>query len=210
MRTAFKSLILTFCFLSSLAFSQQFEGELTIEAMGEQGEQETILMVMGNGSSKIVAETPEGKVELMVKDEKLFVIMHAAQMIMEMPATPEDANETESEAGDFIRTSEVKNILGYDCVLYTTKDEEGTEMDLWITDKLGSFMFLDAPAFKGINKNNADIDFKSFFPMQMYRTIGGKKEEAWRVTEIKERTVDASEFEVPEGYSNLSDVLKGQ
>ena len=111
------------------------------------------------------------------------------------------------------KTAETKTISGYKCTKFLVLRGKEEMMSLWVTDQLKEFKPLMADwksvsermsaLTAGFAKGIADIYTKiNGFPMQTTLSMMGQTATTI-VTRVEKRSLSASEFEVPAGYTKV-------
>ncbi len=142
-------------------------------------------------------------------------------MIQPMPAPMADATagapSGKAPESNLEKTTVTEKILGYDCVKYVVKDDKGKTVELWLTDQLGSFMGLGGGGPMGRRGGGAPagsgweqlLQGKSLFPMRVVTSDGGKEVGRLEVTAVDKKSLSDSLFTVPDGWQDLSGMMRG-
>ncbi len=145
---------------------------------------------------------------------------------MTQPIPPATATGTAATANTpettVEKTSVTEKILGYDCVKYISKSKK-TTTEIWVTEQLGSFAGLGAgnPMGGGMGRGrgaaaNATgqawekaLAGLAVFPLRVVSLEGGKESFRMEATAIDKKTLPASTFVAPEGFQDLSAMMRG-
>jgi hypothetical protein len=190
--------------LPAKVFSQdQFEGKVTFNIY-DNGESQTVQYYAKGGKLRFDANE-EGRQGQIVMDpvSKQFMIIMPQQkmyMVMQIPDMKNDNmdSETKDNKGDFVKTGETKNILGYTAQkwTYTDGDDKG---EAWMTKEIGGFQFFNNPMQKDKPEWEKDLAAEGYFPL----LVNENGEKVFEVTNIEKQSLDDSMFEAPAGYQKM-------
>lgn len=142
------------------------------------------------------------------------IVMTARQMYMTMPMDKSQAEVQEKMAKSKITdTGKSEVVAGHKCEVFHASDaEDGTETDACIASDMGTFAMFNAPGSQGrggpqsmLSKVQSFFGAKGggFFPLKVTTYKGGKIEETFTATSIESKSVPASEFAVPAGFTAM-------
>ena len=162
---------------------------------------------------------PEGR--------KTIIIMAAQRMYMEFPMKEptEAAAEAQSAAKGptIVKTGKTDTVLGHTCEVVTIKTGHG-ESEICASKELGQF-YSQRSAQPGMGRHGTsgggENDYawakefrdKGFFPLRaVTKDEDGKEINRLEATKIEKKSLDASLFSVPEGYTkfDLAGMLGGK
>ncbi len=190
--------------LPGKTYSQdQFEGKVTFNIY-ESGKSHTMQYFVKGSKIRFDAneEGHEGQI-IMDHSAKQFMVIMPQQkmyMTMAMPDMKDKSNSSGSdgEKGDFVKTGETKNILGYTAEKWTYKDGEDQDV-AWMTKDIGGFELFADPTQQNQPQWQKDLQAEGYFPLLVYEN--GDK--VFEVTNIDKKSVDASLFEPPAGFQKM-------
>lgn len=217
MNRSFRTL-LACCLLSvSTAFAaDSFEGKVSLAlSMGRQKAQTMSYAIKGQAIR--MEMTAEGQSVASIMDlnkSQMLVLMPDQQMYMVMPIKPpaETAQQAMQQGAEVKKTGRTETILGYTCEEYIAQDK-GTTTEIWLAEKLGSFMGLGSggnPLMGGgkakpANSWEEQIKGKAGFPLRVV-SKDAKGTETFRMeaTKIEPGSLPASLFVPPAGYQKFA------
>lgn len=152
---------------------------------------------------------------MIYKGDKMLMVMPSQKMYMEFPSQMMDMaknmaannepakDKIDMENIDQYRTGETKTIQGYDCEKLQYETDESSA-EVWVTDELGNFMFMQNPMKGGGNSMFENFDGYGYFPMLVIvNDKSGKEITRLETTEVEKMNLDASTFEAPSGYKKM-------
>lgn len=202
--------------LLSAANAWAFEGTVNMSAtMGAMGTIKTTVYVRKNGDTRIDSEVPmAGNMQMSVikkggKQSTMLYVMHAMKQYMEMPA-PETA-PAQADASQKLDEYDIKKlgkekVAGLDAehVQLTHKKQKGNKVDMWLTKDKGLAEAMSAMAAdpKMANPFLKDLKAKNLdgYPVKMVMN-DGQNTMIIETTKIEAKTLDATLFAVPAGYT---------
>ncbi len=151
-------------------------------SMTMSGDIEKVEQSVMGGSQIVISNTKTGESHILMDmmGQKLDIFLSA-----------EEAKAAEEEAGDptVVNKGDQKTIQGYKCRLAEVTDGEGNVQLVYYT--------------KSIKVKHNNFTHLDGFPLE-YQTSQNNMKLNMVATEVKKRKVDASEFEVPEGYTPMT------
>ncbi len=196
-----------FLFSSALLSQQLFEGKVVYKMAGDEGEAEMTYFVKEGKMRIEVAGEGGGSMIFDSKNKTMLVMMPDEKMYMEMPMKMGEMMDEESDdaVGDFKKTGQKKEILGYACEKWIYKDDE-SEVESWVTKELGTFVFFSDPMEKGKNSSiwQSQLESEGFFPMELIvKDNSGDVESTMVVTSVEKKSLDDDMFMPPDDYQKL-------
>lgn len=194
--------------------AQDFEGtiyyeipEMKKQGMGEMPymiKDKNVRMEFGEGDQK-------GAMLFLPEESRMVVIIDAMKGFMSMNL--DDVNNMNNQSGedqmaDMSRTGEIKTIAGRSCEVWKITSE-GETFEACIAKGLGNFMMPENPM--GNNNSPAwaeELKNGGFMPLEVLEVKGDQRTTQMKATKIEEGTLDASLFEVPPGYNDMSSMMK--
>jgi hypothetical protein len=166
-----------------------------------------------NPADKTYSETTFAQIEAfskqmdgqMAKLQEQMKDMPAEQRKMMEKMLGANAPGKTETAYDVVRTGEKKVISGYACIRYSMKQNEKEIASLWVTQELTGFAAMRQDmieqvrrmsVLKGLGEAMKKVDG---FPIEMDMAQGVKT----LVTKVEHRSIAASEFEIPQGYTKV-------
>lgn len=222
--------LLSLCLATVLAapalLAADFEGKVTMKITGPKETPPSMLFTIKGTAMRIDMTAPSqaGRVAMINDSAKseMTILMLDQQMFMKQPIV-KGAGSAAGAAGAAAeatveKTSTTEKILGYECTKYIAKSKN-TVTELWVTDQLGAFMGLGggnpvgggrgrgkAPESQAWEKALAGMEV---FPLRVVTTDGSKESFRMEVTAIDKSAVPASAFAVPDGFQDLSAMMRG-
>ncbi|MGD8426583.1 MAG: DUF4412 domain-containing protein [Balneolaceae bacterium] len=198
--------------LRSLA--QDFEGIIyyQIPEMTNQGMNEMPYMIKGSRARMEFGKGNEkGAMILMSDQSKLVFVMDAMKGYMTMDYNKEfDKSETSSdEDATVMKTGETKTIAGKNCEVWNIKTDDNN-VEACMAKGLGTFMIPQNP----ISRQNTPVWAREIMeggamPLEVLEINGdGSKTVQMRATKIEEKKLAQDLFEIPEGYKDVSSMMK--
>ena len=185
--------------LTTVTFAQNvFEGKVVFN-VEKKGNKQSIDYYAKNEKYRMEIPDKEGIILFNKKKLKMYVLMEDQKMYMESDMFPLSAA---GGGGSFSKTSETKNILGYDCekFVFEQKDMKG---ETWMTKELGAFMFFMEEQKEMPNWQSEIVD-AGYFPLQV--TQHDERRNVTSVYDVKEVTpmkLSDDLFEIPQSYYKL-------
>ncbi|HWA11318.1 MAG TPA: DUF4412 domain-containing protein [Opitutaceae bacterium] len=212
-----------------LLSAEVFEGKVAMKLTDPNGKTIPMNFSIKEGLSRIDIEAGGANPGMIMDSAKkeMTILIPQQRMYMVQPMTLAAAAATagvpESTADvSFEKASDTEKILGYDCVKFVAKTKDGTT-EIWTTDQLGAFPGLGmgggpggmmgrrggAPAANNPAWAQA-LAGKSFFPLRVVtHNAAGKETFRMEASSVEKQSLPASLFAPPEGWQNLSDMMKG-
>lgn len=203
-------LSLVFCVQYQLQ-AQDFEGVVYFEIpeMKSQGMGEMPYMIKGNKARIEFGNGQEkGAMLFMPEESKIVFLMDAMKgyMTMDLNETAE-MNESE-EAPDITKTGETKTIAGKNCEVWRITTEED-EVEACMAQGLGKFMMPRSPmAQKNTPEWVKEVMEEGTMPLEVVEIGNNGNSMQMRATRIEEKSLESSLFEIPEGYKDMSSMMK--
>jgi len=206
--------LLTFFVLSFAVNAQIFEGKVTLSIFDEESGNLKPLEYFTNGKDAAFSIEEQGmSVTLMMKEEKVIMVLHPMKMYMEMPIGEGDMKaDSTFDENSITKTGETKTINGLSCEKYLIKSKEEGDMIAWFTKEIGGF-FLFKLAGKENNGPQLFAEMKDLatqFPVLILKKAGDKETKVLELTKYEMMDVPASMFEIPEGYKSMENSNFGQ
>jgi hypothetical protein len=205
-------LVLSIVFTINIIAQDVFEGVVKYKMVNDG--QEMFMNYYTNGVDIKVDIMGEEEASMIMKGDKMIMLMPNQNMYMEFPASMLDmaqqmspdseADESGFDPKEFekYRTGETKKIHGFNCEKWFFDSEEGTS-EIWMTDEIGNFNFLQNP-LQGGNYLFNQFSGLSYFPIMMIvKDKESNEVTSFEATEIKEMSLNDSEFNVPSGYQKM-------
>ncbi len=148
----------------------------------------------------------KGAAILDLSAQQMTVVMAEQKMAMVMPmqkAMDQALAEANKADGTWEKTTEHRDILGYDCTKYVGTNQDG-RFEIWATQELGRFV--GPGALNPMQRKQAKgweqlLAGKDFFPMKVTGfDQKGKETFSLETTKVDRTPLPDSLFTVPEGY----------
>jgi hypothetical protein len=217
--------------------AQSFEGRVIMKITDASGKTLPLTFNLKEGLSRIDVESPSGMTVSTIMDvnkKQMTMLIPQQRMYLVQPLTLPAAAATAATAGtpvpspdvSFEKSNETEKILGYDCVKFVAKSK-GSTTEIWTTDQLGTFAGIGGggpmggmmggrrggpPAAGGAASQPwaQALAGKNFFPLRVVtHNAGGKETFRMEATSVDKQSLSDSLFAPPEGWQNLSEMMKG-
>jgi len=181
--------------------SPSFEGIVTTNFVSDN---EPVVMSLKTKDGKIRFDHPEmrgmGYAIMDVNAEEMIVVMESQRMFMRQPFHEASA---ETMTGDLEATGETKRILGYQAEQYIYR-EDGEKTELWVTDELPGFFMSPNPSSTEVSPAMRSLLERNVFLLAATtHDANGRVTAKMEVTGIEKTSLDASEFQAPEGFREM-------
>ncbi|MCX6955113.1 MAG: DUF4412 domain-containing protein [Verrucomicrobia bacterium] len=200
-----------------------FEGKVTMKLTGPKDTPASMTYSIKGTATRMDMASKEGRIAMLTDSTKseMTILMLDQQMFMTQPI-PKATGKAVAAAGAAAeatveKTSVTEKILGYDCVKYISKSKN-TTTEIWVTDQLGSFAGMGgggnpmgggrgkAPEGQAWEKALSGL---AVFPLRVVSTDGSKQTFRMEATAIDKTPIPASAFVAPEGFQDLSAMMRG-
>lgn len=192
--------------------AQDFEGIIHFEMadLAKQGMGEMPYMVKGNKGRMEVSHRGQKSAMLMLPEQsKMVILIEQMNGYIEMDAG-QDGDSTEGiDDADLNNTGETKTIAGRTCEVWKMESKDGT-FETCMTKGMGTFMMPQnqmqnqkAPAW--VQKFSEE----GAMPLEIVEIKNGNRIVQMKATKIEEKSLSDDLFEVPEGYRDMSGMMKG-
>jgi hypothetical protein len=208
------SILSFFLFLSFALNAQIFEGKITMSILDEKTGSLKPLEYYTNSKEAAFSIEEEGmSVTLMLKEDKIIMVLHPMKMFMEMPLDGSNAKmDSTADENTVKKTGETKTINGLLCEKYLIKSKDEGDMITWFTKDLGGFFLFK---LAGSQSNGPAIfadmkDLADQFPVLIIKMDGDKEKKMLELTKFEMMDVPASTFEIPSDYKSMDKGNFGQ
>jgi hypothetical protein len=182
-----------------------FEGKVKFN-INSDGQSTDMTYFIKDGKIKIDVEA-ESKSSIIydTKKQTMLIIMPEQKMYMDMPVTPAEESEADEKKGEFKKTGEKKDILGYASEKWVYKDEENN-IESWLTKEIGSFVFFSNPMEKSEKTDwQTKLHAEGYFPLLMIvKDDKGKVTTNMEVISVEKQSLSSDMFTPPAGYQKIS------
>jgi len=189
-------------------FGSNFEGEVTLRTTrGTKAPQDMIVKAKGD-KLRFETTTPTGEAASALFDpaaNKVILVMDAQKAYMDMDFTaPSAAPNTDPQTSAVDKTGKHETIAGFDCEDWVVKDPSGKRTEVCIAEGL-AFFDIDSLRHGGGPSWNKDLRDKKYFPLRSVEfDFTGKEVSRTEATKIEKKSLDASLFDVPAGYTKVA------
>lgn len=219
MKKLFLFFILAVFATNMFAQSDKFSGVIDFQITDDLVGTQKITQHTNGTDTKVLVEASDAG-EILIKDGQMYIIIH--QMKVYMPANKIEGEEEETVVEDEsvdvdldklkaeLDKAETKEINGYTCKKFVTKNDDGTSTEAWLTDELNAGLFMD--------DEQQDMEWlsglygESIFPMLVHeKDAEGNITFTLEVTKVEEKTFEDGYFDLPSGYTSFeqSEMMKG-
>ena len=216
---SFITALIVFASFTSFLAQDQFEGKIKFKIAHDGDEMFMDYFIKGGNLRMEMGENAEA---VFIKNEdKSIVLMPEEKMYMDLdnslfskiPGMAGMNNEDDDEAEDEeefdiekYKTGKTKTIQGYECHQWIISDEDDDEeIEAWVTDELGNFMFMQSPMGGGYSPGwSSSIKNRGFFPMLVItRDEDGEENSRFEATEVKKESLSDKLFAPPADFSEM-------
>jgi len=211
----------------AIVSAADFEGKVTMKLTGPKDTPASMTYSIKGTATRMDMTAPgkDGRVAMLTDSTKseMTILMLDQQMFMTQPI-PKATGNNVGAAGNapeatVEKTSVTEKILGYDCTKYISKSKN-TTTEIWVTDQLGSFAGMGGggnPMAGGRGRGKTTegqawekaLSGMAVFPLRVVSTEGGKQTFRMEATAIDKTPIPASAFVPPEGFQDLSAMMRG-
>lgn len=195
--------------------AQDFEGVIHFEIpeMAQQGMGEMPYMVKGNKGRMEMNHMGQKNAMLILPDEsKMVMVIEKMQGYIEMDTNNKSSSDTEMEDendADMTNTGETKTIAGRSCEVWRMESEDGT-FETCMANGMGTFMMPQNEMQKGQAPKWAQtFAEKGAMPLEIVEIQNGNRSVKMKATKIEEKSLSDDLFEIPEGYRDMSGMMRG-
>ncbi|MBK7867246.1 MAG: DUF4412 domain-containing protein [Ignavibacteriales bacterium] len=182
--------LLTFFILSFAVNAQTFEGKVTLSMYDEETSELKPLEYFTNGKDAAFSIEEQGmSVTLMMKENKVLMVLHPMKMYVEMLIGEGDVtNDSSFNENTIKKTGETKTINGLLCEKYLISSKEDGDMVAWFTKEIGGFFLFK---LAGVEKNNGPQLFKDMkdlaaqFPVLILKKLVTKRPKFLNLQSLK-------------------------
>ena len=197
--------------INTHAMAQDFEGVIYYEIpeMTKQGMGEMPYMVKDSKVRMEFGKGAQGGAMIFMPDQnKMTFIMEAMKGYMTMDMDDPEADQSADDNTDMVKLDETKTIAGKSCEVWEVTDTNNT-YQLCVAKGMGNFMMPQNPmAQSNTPKWAKEAMSGGFMPLEVIEMKNGSKELKMRATKIEAKSLSAALFEVPEGYNDMSSMMK--
>ena len=170
-----------------------------------------IRMEMGKEAKEAIFIYSNGKSMILMPEQKMYMDLDNS-MFAKMKEMMHKNNDENKDDKDFdinkYKTGKTKTILGYECeqwIFNDTEDGEQDQVEAWVTDELGNFMFMENPMGSGFSPGwESSFKNKGFFPLLVItKDSEGKETSRFEATEVDKKSLSDDLFQVPSDYSEM-------
>lgn len=216
-RNLFSTILLGAYFIlgfQSLTAAQNFEGVIyyQVPEMAKQGMGEMPYMIKGGKARMEFGQgAQKGAMVLMPEESKIVLIMDAVKGYMSMDYNDDSNADGSSEFDDatVTKTGETKTIAGRSCEVWKIKSKEDN-VEACMAKDLGTFMVPQNPMSRKNTPAWAQeiMDGKAM-PLEVLEINGdGSKTMQMKATRIEEKSLSPDLFKIPDGYNDMSAMMK--
>ncbi|MFZ1291825.1 MAG: DUF4412 domain-containing protein [Melioribacteraceae bacterium] len=200
-----------------------FEGKVKFKITDDDDESHLMEYFLKDGNFRIsMFEEEDVAAIFLYAKENSYILMPEDKMYMNLNNSlfsklgdmikdkAVDENEKDKKELNFenYKTGKTKTILGYDCDQWIHKnemDDESYEIEAWITDELGNFMFMENPMGAGFTPTwGNSLKNQGYFPLQVItKNSDGEIISTFEAIEINKQSLNKDLFEVPSDYNEM-------
>lgn len=204
--------LILFIGLAKTTSAQNFEGviyyeipEMSNQGMGEMPymiKEDKVRMEFGKGSQG-------GALIYMPEENKMAFILEAMKGYMTLDVEESESFESEEEENtDMSQTGDTKTIAGRSCEVWQVISQDNSFL-LCVAKGFGNFMMPKNPMARSNTPQWAKEAMEGgFMPLEVVEVTGNTTSLKMRATKIEEKSLSDSLFEIPEGYQDMSQMMK--
>lgn len=207
--------IICFIGMPTTTTAQDFEGIIYFEMadLAKQGMGEMPYMVKGNkGRMEINHQGQKNAMLMLPGESKMVMIIEQMNGYIEMDLNNTERANTEKDKTsepDMTNTGQTKTIAGKTCEVWRMESEDGT-FETCMAKGLGTFMMPQ----NQMQRRNAPAWAQKFaeegsMPLEIVEITNGDRTVQMKATKIVEKSLSDDLFKVPEGYRDMSGMMKG-
>ena len=208
---------LTFLFLitSSIFAQATFEGSVKIKMTADDEsffmdyfiKADNMRMEMNSGEEVAFIVSGGNSLVLMLQQKTYMDLNNPMfKQIPGMSNMEDDDNSLEPFDINKYRTGKTKSILGYGCEQWIiNEDTDDEEVEAWVTDELGNFMFMKNPMGGDVTPNwGSSLKGKGFFPMLVItKDEDGEETSKFEVVNVDQKSLNNDLFSAPSDFEEL-------
>lgn len=197
--------------LSSHSQGQDFEGVIHYEIpeMSKQGMGQMPYMVKdGKVRMEFGKGNQGGAMIFMPEENKMAFLMEAMKGYMTMDMDDANAPDENEDSTKMNKLGTTKTIAGRSCEVWEVTDTENTYR-LCVAKGMGNFMMPQNPMAQTNTPNWAkEAMAGGFMPLEVVEVSNGQEELKMRAVKIEEKSLSSDLFEIPDGYNDMSSMMK--
>lgn len=143
---------------------------------------------------------------------KIMFVMDQMKSYMSMDMDKETDNDSYSDKwkeSTLEKTGQNKTIAGHSCEIWKVSNTDGDKLTMCMADDLGTFMSPGNPMAKRSAPAWAkEIVAEGYMPLEVIEESGDEKTVKMKATKIEEKSLSDDLFTVPEGYNDMSSMMK--
>jgi len=198
--------------LHSKTVGQNFEGVIyyQIPEMANQGMDEMPYMIKGTKARMEFGQgAQKGAMLLIPNESKIVLIIDAMKGYMSMDYS-KDTNKDNSDGNTTVtKTEDTKTIAGRSCKVWEIRSDQDN-VEVCMAKGLGTFMIPQNPMSKQNTPAWAqEIMDGQAMPLEVLKVNGnGSKTLQMKATRIEEKSLSPDLFKIPDGYNDMSAMMK--
>lgn len=209
------TLTLLFLITSSIFAQATFEGSVKIKMTADDEsfsmdyfiKADNMRMEMNSGE-EVAFIVSGGKSLVLMLQQKTYMDLNNPmfKQIPGMSNMEDDNNSIEPFDINKYRTGKTKSILGYECEQWIiNEDTDDEEVEAWVTDELGNFMFMKNPMGGDVTPNwGSSLKGKGFFPMLVItKDEDGEETSKFEVVNVDQKSLNNDLFSAPSDFEEL-------
>lgn len=194
--------------------AQNFEGVVQYKIPGSSATQTNEIAYMIKGK-QVRMEMGQGQNAVAIiyqpENDETIVLVNRMQAYMKMnKGNTETDNKADNQPTEpeIEQTGKTKTIAGYSCEIWNVETETGDAFSMCMNRELGKFITPQNPMSNRQGPIWAQItDPGPAFPLEV-KTIGDDEQVLLLATQIEEKKLAPSLFEIPKNYRDMSDLMK--
>ena len=206
--------IICFIGIPTTTTAQDFEGIIHFEMadLAKQGMGEMPYMVKGNKARMEITHQGQKNAMLMLPGEsKMVMIIEQMKAYIEMDLNNKNGETNMGKASeqDMTNTGQTKTIAGRSCEVWRMESSDGT-FETCMAKGMGTFMMpqnqmrkQDAPSWAQKFAEEGSM------PLEIVEIKNEKRTVQMKATKIEEKSLSSDLFEIPDGYRDMSGMMKG-
>lgn len=189
---------------ATLTAQGSFEGVITARMAGPQGNSADVTYMIKGGQFRMDL-SGRGMAMYMVRDagkSGTMMVMPAQRMYMDISDAQMQGEASSRKAPDLKWTGKTETVAGHECEHLLVTDDDGTQFDICAARGMGTFQAMSNAMGRNRQATEAWQRLgRDVFPLKVQRV--GKSDMSFEVTSIEKKSLDASLFAVPEGFTKM-------
>lgn len=203
--------ICVLCFFYSPTQAQDFEGTIYYDILNsnDEGISQMSYMIKGQKTRlEFGGNQNKGSMLYLPEESKIVFLIDAQKGYMSLDAHEAGTKEDDLANVEATKTGETKTIAGRSCEVWKVVSDNNT-VEACMTKGIGTFMMPKNPMARDNTPAWAkELMDEGAMPLEVVEIKNGDRSVNMIATKIEEKSLPADLFEIPEGYRDMSAMLK--